>query len=929
MDIKDLIIYRRTIPARKAIYSSFPESLNPKIVEFLRERGIDQLYCHQAQMYELAREGKNVVITTSTASGKTLSFLLPVIQEILEHPTARAIFIYPTKALAADQYRALQPWLSFFGPEKISAGVYDGDTPVNERKRIRDRANIILTNPEMLNGAMLPNHSKYGFDFIFSNLKYVVLDEMHTYRGAFGSHMANVFRRLSRITEYYHAVPHFLCSSATIANPVELAEKICGQPFASVKKDGSAASERNYLLIQPPKISGKDQQYYGQESIVSVAAQMLPQLMEQRESFLAFAKSRKNVEVVLKETRDRLDAADFLTSVTSDQISGYRGGYTPIERKTIEQQMIRGDLLGLVSTNALELGIDIGSIGVTVLIGYPGTRSSFWQQTGRAGRSKKSCTNYLILDHLPMDHYIGLEPGWLFDESSEHAVIDPDNLLIELAHIRAAAAELPLSLDDIARFPDLGETIPVLMKMQEVRSQNGRFAWAGGEYPAGDFSMRNIDKNKYTLLNQETGKTITEMDESQAFREIHEGAVYIHDGESYRVVKMNLESKMAYAIPFNGNYYTVAGGETNIHVIHSQKEQQWNRIRVQFGDVNVADYVYMYKKLQFHNHQNLGYEELRTPLTKDYDTEGTWMHLPENLVRAYRGLLQVDDTGRLTRNNHFQGLCFALKNAAQMVTMTEQEDIHVITSTNALELSGETASDVSIYFYDGYVGGLGFSEKIYDLIPQVIEQAIRMVSGCKCKDGCAACVGDYKLDRKLILWGLENLREASEVPKGEKVVTWAESTWKRKEFRLETLPEKWDIFCRKARENREQYAGFFQTVHRVKVKDTRLILSVDTPFFAQWANGPENKQSLRNLIGYYTELPAGFRLEIRAERPEKRGNLSDITGSDTRKTWTESHDTAGRSVEDYDREEREKQEKILRRYRAMDIRREKKDDGSE
>ena len=467
------------------------------------------------------------------------------------------------------------------------------------------------------------------------------------------------------------------------------------------------------------------------------------------------------------------------------------------------------------------------------------------------------------------------------------------------------------------------------MKMQEVRSQNGRFAWAGGEYPAGDFSMRNIDKNKYTLLNQETGKTITEMDESQAFREIHEGAVYIHDGESYRVVKMDLESKMAYAIPFNGNYYTVAGGETNIHVIHSQKEQQWNRIRVQFGDVNVADYVYMYKKLQFHNHQNLGYEELRTPLTKDYDTEGTWMHLPENLVRAYRGLLQADDTGRLTRNNHFQGLCFALKNAAQMVTMTEQEDIHVITSTNALELSGETASDVSIYFYDGYVGGLGFSEKIYDLIPQVIEQAIRMVSGCKCKDGCAACVGDYKLDRKLILWGLENLREASKVPKGEKVVTWAESTWKRKEFRLETLPEKWDIFCRKARENGEQYAGFFQTVHRVKVKDTRLILSVDTPFFAQWANEPENKQSLRNLIGYYTELPAGFRLEIRAERPEKRGNLSDITGSDTRKTWTESHDTAGRSVEDYDREEREKQEKILRRYRAMDIRREKKDDGSE
>ena len=885
MDIKDLIIYRRTIPARKAIYSSFPESLNPKIVEFLRERGIDQLYCHQAQMYELAREGKNVVITTSTASGKTLSFLLPVIQEILEHPTARAIFIYPTKALAADQYRALQPWLSFFGPEKISAGVYDGDTPVNERKRIRDRANIILTNPEMLNGTMLPNHSKYGFDFIFSNLKYVVLDEMHTYRGAFGSHMANVFRRLSRITEYYHAVPHFLCSSATIANPVELAEKICGQPFASVTKDGSAASERNYLLIQPPKISGKDQQYYGQESIVSVAAQILPQLMEQRESFLAFAKSRKNVEVVLKETRDRLDAADFLTTVTSDQISGYRGGYTPIERKTIEQQMIRGDLLGLVSTNALELGIDIGSIGVTVLIGYPGTRSSFWQQTGRAGRSKKSCTNYLILDHLPMDQYIGLEPGWLFDESSEHAVIDPDNLLIELAHIRAAAAELPLSLDDIARFPDLGETIPVLMKMQEVRSQNGRFAWAGGEYPAGDFSMRNIDKNKYTLLNQETGKTITEMDESQAFREIHEGAVYIHDGESYRVVKMDLESKMAYAIPFNGNYYTVAGGETNIHVIHSQKEQQWNRIRVQFGDVNVADYVYMYKKLQFHNHQNLGFEQLKRPLTKNYDTEAAWIKIPSEVVRVYRNLLQPDREGRYVRNNHFDGLVYALKNAALMVTMTEKEDIGVAVSTNALELSGFDAGEVSIYFYDHYVGGLGIAEKIYDLIPQVVEHAIRLVEGCRCEDGCAVCVGDLRLDRKIVLWGLKSLLEERTVPENTKVVRWAETKWVQKEFRLKELPERWEAFCRKAASNGESLTGFFRTVQKVEVHDGGLLLFLKDEFYAKWASEWENRLALQNVILSYVEVPVDFRLEIQG-----------ISGTNP--------------------ERQLKQEKMLRRYRG-------------
>ena len=336
MDIKDCIIYEKTIPAHPAVYDDFPENLLPELAGYLKEHGIEKLYCHQTEMFEKVTSGKNVVITTSTASGKTLSFLLPVLQDILKNPLTRAIFIYPTKALAADQYRAIAPYLEYFGENRIVAGVYDGDTPVAERTRIRQSANIILTNPEMVNGAFLPNHSKYGFDFIFSNLKYIVIDELHIYRGAFGSHLANVFRRLSRVCRYYHSNPQFLCSSATIANPVELAEKICGQPFASVTKDGSAASERNYLLIQPPKISGKDQQYYGQESIVSVAAQMLPQLMEQRESFLAFAKSRKNVEVVLKETRDRLDAADFLTTVTSDQISGYRGGYTPIERKTIE-----------------------------------------------------------------------------------------------------------------------------------------------------------------------------------------------------------------------------------------------------------------------------------------------------------------------------------------------------------------------------------------------------------------------------------------------------------------------------------------------------------------------------------------------------------------------------------------------------------------
>ena len=870
--MKGNIIYKKIIPGKEPEYAGFPEELHPDIQSFLIKQDIKSLYIHQAEAFSNAVSGKNVVITTPTASGKSLCFYLPVIQEILQNPVTRAIFVYPTKALAADQYRALKPWIEYLGEHRLSAGVYDGDTPPDERKRIRERANIILTNPDMLNGSMLPNHSKYGFDFIFANLKYIVLDELHVYRGAFGSHLANVFRRLSRICRYYHADPQFLCSSATIANPVELAEKICGKSFVCISKSGAGMSERTYCLIQPSEKLDRDGNPYGKESVITVAADLLPQLMEEKESFLAFAKSRKNVEILVKETRDHLDNSGFLGNASKEEISGYRGGYTPQERKNIEKRMISGELLGLVSTNALELGIDIGTINTTVLVGYPGTRASFWQQTGRAGRGKGKCTNYLILANLPMDQYIALEPEWLFDSNSENAIVDPDNLLIELAHIRAAAAELPLSLDDGELFPDLGETIPVLMRVEEVRSQGGRFVWCGGLYPAGEFSMRNIDQNKYQLLNKETGKNITEMDEEQAFHEIHEGAVYMHDGEFYQVVHMNLESKIVEAVPFHGNYYTVPGSETNIRIIHRQKKQQWERTELSFGDVNIADFVYMYKKMQFHNHQNLGFEQLRKPLSKNYDTEAAWIKLPENVVTMYRNLLQPDKQGYYVRNNHFEGLMFALKNAALMVTMTEGADLGVAVSSNALELAGATEEEVYLYFYDRYVGGLGFAEKIYELIPKVVEQATRMVSGCRCKNGCAVCIGDDRLDRKVILWGLWNLSEESgftgkiDMPKmqeGHRVL---------KEFKLEELEEKWDIFCSRIKENNEAFAGFFRMVSAVETRGDSLILYVKEVFYAEWADMPENRNAIVNVIRKYVFISENFKLVILSGKKETGDN---------------------------------------------------------
>ena len=545
-----------------------------------------------------------------------------------------------------------------------------------------------------------------------------------------------------------------------------------------------------------------------------------------------------------------------------------------MERKEIENKMITGALSGLVSTNALELGIDIGKIDTTVLVGYPGTRASFWQQTGRAGRSGRECTNYLILDSLPFDQYIAINTDWLFENSSESAVIDKNNLLIELAHIRAAAAEIPLTLDDISIFPDLGETIPILIRAKELTGQSGKFSWSGNSFPAGDFSLRNIDKSRYKLINKENNKEITEMDEMQAFREIHNGAIYMHDGVHYQVVKLDLESKTAYAIPFNGNYYTMPGGNTNIRIIQESKEAEYQRVEVAFGDVNVDEMVYMYKKLQFHNHQNLGFEQLEKPLSKDYDTESTWIKIPDNVVNVYRRLLQESQNGQLIRNNHFEGLCYAIKNAAMMATMTEQEDIGVVMSNNAIEIRENFSDAVFMFIYDKYIGGLGYAEKVFDLIARIIGNAIKMVGGCKCENGCAACIGDYKLDKGLVLWGLRNLVEEIEAPKGIKLVEYAQSTFIEKQFRFNELQVKWKEFCDYLVENGDIFATFLSSINRVEVDKHALTLILQNAFYKEWVMEENNKRSIINIIKFYTEAPAG--IELKTRNADKEAGKPDI-----------------------------------------------------
>lgn len=612
-------------------------------------------------------------------------------------------------------------------------------------------------------------------------------------------------------------------------------------------------------------------------------------MVEDGRHFIAFGKSRRNVEVILKETRDKLDSADFSDNGNSGKIAGYRGGYTPLERKEIERKMLSGELSGLVSTNALELGIDIGKLDSTVLAGYPGTRASFWQQTGRAGRSGEKCINYLILDNQPFDQYIAIDPEWLFSMQSENAIVDPDNLLIELSHVRAAAAEMPLTMDDIGLFPDLGEIIPVLLKAEELKSLSGRFAWAGPKFPAGDYSLRNMDKTRFKLILDEEKVSpkeigaavpmcpvITEMDESQAYHELHPGAVYMHGGALYEVLRLDLKSRTAYAVPFSGNYYTVPAGSMDTTILQVFEEMHFGRTQIHFGDININEIIYMFKKLQFHNHQNLGYVELPQPLQKDYDTESTWIDIPENVIEVYHSLLLPAANGELVLNNHFEGISHAIKNAAMMVTMTERDDIDAVISGGVVHMDEERADheqvsgnafrqQVSLYIYDRYEGGLGYSEKIYELVPRIIENAIRMVSGCTCENGCPACVGDYSLDKKMVLWGLKNLREESEPPRycGK----YEEKTRPviRREYTFSKLQEQWPLFCESADQNGESGAAFLQTVKHVEIKGHSLVLTVEHVFYQNWIQEPENKRMLESILRRYVECPAEMKVEVLVE----------------------------------------------------------------
>lgn len=858
---QDRIIATREIAPRAARYAPFPADLHPALQQALALRGIDQLYCHQAEAFTAARQGENVVLTTGTASGKSLAYLLPVIQAVLEDPTARAMLVFPTKALSQDQLRGVLELIDQLSGRRIEAGVYDGDTPPAERTRIRDRCHLVLTNPDMLNAALLPNHGRQGYSHIFRNLKFIVIDELHAWRGAGGSHVANLMRRLWRICRYYHSKPQILASSATIANAREHAETICHVPFRLVDQDGSPSGGKVIYFWQPPLLGNEQRKL-----VTTEMALLVPYLIEKRHRTIAFCRSRKETEIVLKESRDRL--RHVAGHDESDLLAGYRGGYTPEERRKVEKQLTDGRLLGVISTNALELGIDIGALEIVVQGGFPGTRASFWQQIGRAGRRGDLAYAIVMLAVSPSDQYIAQNPDWLTGQPAEHAVLDRDNLAIQLAHVRAAAAELPLTLDDAAMFPDLGEILPVLRKAGEVREVHGAWHWAGGPFPAGEFSLRNIDPDRFKVVNRDTGRTITEMDRPQVYREGHTRAVYLHDGIQYQVESLDLVAHVATVVPVEQNFYTQPDVRTNIEVLLTQEDKplqptsaETPRSQAYFGDIAVDDAVVGYKMLEFHNHQNLGYEALHEPLRLHLETEALWLSVPD-AVLAVLGKQKQDALA---------GMVQAVLAAARLRTMAEQSDLRGSSFHYVDETTGKTQT--ALVFYDSHPGGLGYAAKAFDFRDAILADARDLVAHCTCQNGCPACVGDYTRDRRLILWALRNLTEVSAPPEGTRSTLPGEKPLAQVADPLpwHEIGARWPELAARLQAAGAFGAEVLAQVRGVKASDEVLVLTVASPGVADWLAMERTKQRVMNAIASQVAVPSVWRLnvEVSAEDRDK------------------------------------------------------------
>ena len=791
------------LPAREAQFRPMPEWVRPELAAAYRAKGIEQLYTHQAAAAELARAGKDFVVVTPTASGKTLCYNLPVLNAILENADTRALYLFPTKALAQDQLAELHD-LATRLDDSFGVFTYDGDTPADARKAIRERGHSILSNPDMLHTGILPHHTKWIR--LFENLRYIVLDELHTYRGVFGSHLANVLRRLARIARFYGSRPQFICCSATIANPGELAAQLTERGMEVVEENGAPAGEKLFVFYNPPMVN---RNLGIRRSYLNEATRVAKELLARHLQTIVFANSRLHTEVLLTYLQQAFPPKPG----AAEPIRGYRGGYLPGERREIERGLREGRVRGVVSTSALELGIDIGTLDSCVMAGYAGSIASTWQRAGRAGRRSGSSCAVMVASSAPLDQFIVQHPEYFFGRSPEHAYVQPDNLEILVNHLKCAAFELPIAPDEKFGAVDLQDLCAHLADAGFLHRSGGHWHWTQEAYPADTISLRSVTSDNFVIVqshsedddgNESGGKkgapeVIGEVDFSSALTTVHPKAIYLHQGQQYHVDRLDFGQRKAYVKPVKVDYYTDAIRYTQVRVLEiageesiadppweesaraldEPQERSFDCVAARasgaegksecghsaqndravsvtrygsraHGDVLVRSQVVGFKKIKFFTNENIGDGKLELP-ENEMHTTAFWITLEHPLLAALPFPLSDRQSGIF-------GLLYALESMATLLLMCDKRDLgtavgerppspgietewHEYTAATNDPSKMKEFFEPNLYLYDAYPGGIGFSEPLYRVHDLLLRRTRELVAACPCENGCPSCVG--------------------------------------------------------------------------------------------------------------------------------------------------------------------------------------------
>ncbi len=714
----DCVTHWQVQEAQPAQYAPYPDQVDERIREVLRKRGVESLYTHQAQAVQMAQDGRDFVVVTPTASGKTMCYNIPVLSAILKNPDSRALYLFPTKALSADQVAELYELVTLLDVD-IKTYTYDGDTPASARRAIRQAGHVVVTNPDMLHSNILPHHTKWVK--LFENLQYIVIDEIHAYRGVFGSNLANVLRRLLRLCEFYGSKPQFILCSATIANPGELATILTGRDIAVIDKSGAPTGTKHVVFYNPPVVN---KQLGIRKSALTETRGLAARLLKNGIQSIIFARSRVQVEVLTKALKEMV--ADPIGA--SGRVRGYRGGYLPSERRGIEQALRKGQVDAVISTNALELGIDIGALDACIMCGYPGTIASTWQQSGRAGRRHGVSLTILVASSAAIDQYIISQPEYFFRQTPEHALLNPDNLYVLLSHIKCSAYELPFK--DGEAFGNALGVDSMLQYLEEasiLRHVGDVWHWSAEDFPASEISLRTAMTENFLIMDITDPahvRMVGEMDRFAVPMLLHENAIYLHEGAQFQVEKLDFDACKAFIRRVNVDYYT----DADLNVSLSLLDITEDTAHAAHGEVKVTALVKIFKKMKFDTGESLGYGPVRLPET-DMHTTAMWMTLPNDRAAQY---------GKDDLQGGMLGISNLLRIVAPLYLMCSPRDLAV-----SYQVKCPFTDLPTLILYDNCPGGVGLSEKAYLMRDTLLLHAQQVVDNCTCENGCPSCVGPY------------------------------------------------------------------------------------------------------------------------------------------------------------------------------------------